>query len=106
MDTRHAVLAGALVLGAVAWWQLGHPGYETPAQQRARVAKIEHERDYGSGPQLYKWRDARGVLQITDKPPVGRKYETVSIRQDQNVIPMGGSEPATASGKPGEGPKR
>ena len=98
MDTRHAAIAGALILGAVVWWQMGHPGYETPAQQKARVAQMEHVRDYGGGPQLYKWRDARGVLQITDKPPQGRKYELVEVRQDQNVIPMGGSEPEATKG--------
>ena len=102
MDTRHALIAGALILGAVVWWQAGHPGYETPAQQKARVEKLQHERDYGTGPQLYKWRDAKGVLQITDQPPVGRKYETVSIRQDQNVIPMGGSTPPATGAKPEE----
>jgi hypothetical protein len=106
MDSRHALMAGALILGAVVWWQVGHPGYETTEQKLARVEKLQHQRDYGGGPQLYKWRDARGVLQITDKPPVGRKYQVVSIRQDQNVIPMGGSAPASTTGKPGEGEKR
>jgi hypothetical protein len=94
METNRAVAIGVVLIGALVWWQMGHPGYETGAQRQARIEKIEHEADYGAGPQLYKWRDARGVLQITDKPPVGRKYEKVSIRQDQNVIPMGGSEPA------------
>jgi hypothetical protein len=99
METKQAVLAGAVILGALVWWQMGHPGYETPAQKRARIAKIEHEADYGAGPQLYKWRDAKGVLQITDTPPKGRKFEKVEIRQDLNVVPMGGSEPAPATGE-------
>ena len=101
MDTRQAVLAGAVILGALVWWQLGHPGYETPAQKQARLEKIEHDATYGTGPQLYKWRDARGVLQITDTPPKGRKYERVSIRQDLNVVPMGGDAPASATATPG-----
>jgi hypothetical protein len=28
-------------------------------------------------PVLYRWRDANGVLQITEEPPKGRKYERV-----------------------------
>ncbi len=26
---------------------------------------------------LYRWRDAHGVLQITEQPPKGRKYQRV-----------------------------
>jgi hypothetical protein len=105
MDGRHAVILGVLVLGGVAWWQLGHPGYETPEQKHARVEKIEHDRTYGGGPTLYKWRDARGVLQVTNEPPKGRKYEEVQIRQDQNVIPMGGAtQPTDNANNPGAKP--
>jgi hypothetical protein len=105
METRQAVVAGALILGALVWWQLGHPGYETAAQRQARVEKIEHEATYGAGPQLYKWRDDNGVLQITQEPPKGRKYEKVSIRQDMNVVPMGDDEPASTA-TPGGRDKR
>lgn len=38
-------------------------------------------------PPLYKWRDAKGRLNITDKPPVDRPYETVQYDPDANVVP-------------------
>ena len=43
-------------------------------------------------PPLYKWRDAKGRLNITDKPPVDRPYETVQYDPDANVVP--GAAPA------------
>ncbi|MDX1512227.1 MAG: DUF4124 domain-containing protein [Gammaproteobacteria bacterium] len=36
----------------------------------------------------YKWKDADGNLQITDRPPAdGTPYETMKIRSDANVVP-------------------
>jgi hypothetical protein len=71
-----AIVAGLALGGALGWWQLGHPGYET----RAEAAR----------PRLYRWRDAHGVLQLTDKPPRGRKYTVVDVDAgaNVNVIPM------------------
>jgi len=43
-------------------------------------------------PPLYKWRDAKRRLNITDKPPVDRPYETVQYDPDANVVP--GAAPA------------
>ncbi len=39
---------------------------------------------------LYRWRDASGALQITDKPPKGRKYERVDV-QPRDGIEVDGS---------------
>ncbi|MGH8120312.1 MAG: DUF4124 domain-containing protein [Gammaproteobacteria bacterium] len=37
---------------------------------------------------LYKWRDATGQWQVSDKPPEGGvKYEVLRYRSDVNVIP-------------------
>lgn len=37
---------------------------------------------------LYKWRDANGQWQVSDKPPAGGiKYETLHYRSDVNVMP-------------------
>ena len=39
------------------------------------------------GPPLYKWRDDKGVWNITDTAPAGRPYERVEVDPDQNVVP-------------------
>jgi hypothetical protein len=84
-----AIVAGLALGAAVGWWKLGHPGYETGEQKAARAeaaaAAVEAAR-----PRLYRWRDANGVLQLTDKPPSGRKYTVVDVDAgaDVNVVPM------------------
>ena len=93
MRLIHAVLAGLVVGGAVGWWLLGHPGYET-SQQRQQRAAVQAE---AAEPKVYRWRDAQGVLHSTDQPPKGRKYEKVDLQEDVNVIPM--SDPAPAEGE-------
>lgn len=38
--------------------------------------------------QLYKWRDANGQWQVSDKPPTGNvEYEVMQYRSDTNVVP-------------------
>ena len=38
--------------------------------------------------QAYKWRDAEGNWNITDKPPAsGVEYDTMHYRSDANVLP-------------------
>jgi hypothetical protein len=86
-----ALAAGVAVGGAVAWWQLGHPGWQTMDQKVAAAEQADaaaKNARHAAEPALYRWRDANGVLQLTDKPPKGRKYEKVRIREDQNIIPM------------------
>ena len=82
-------LVALLVIGTLVWWTLGHPGYETAAQREARV-QAEAEAVEAAKPKLYRWRDAQGRLQLTDKPPKGRKYELVDLEAQENVnlIPM------------------
>ena len=94
MRLVHAVLAGLVVGGAVGWWWLGHPGYETSRQHQERAAAQAEAAE----PKVYRWRDAQGVLHITDQPPKGRQYEKVDLREEVNVIPM--SEPTPPAGEP------
>ena len=89
MRPAHWLIA-LLAVAAVAWWSLGHPGYETWEQRSARL-DAEQQAVEEARPRLYRWRDKDGVLQLTDKPPPkGRKYETVDVQalEDDNVIPM------------------
>ena len=37
--------------------------------------------------EVYKWRDAQGNWQITDRPPNDFKYEVKEYRSDDNIVP-------------------
>ena len=89
MRVAHAVIAGLALGGGLGWWMLGHPGYETAGQKQARVEAARAAQEEAK-PRLYRWRDGNGVLQLTDRPPSGRKYEVVDLDRDAdvNVIPM------------------
>lgn len=37
---------------------------------------------------VYKWRDAEGIVHITDEPPPdGTKFEQLEYQNDANVVP-------------------
>lgn len=70
-----------LVLAAGAAWWYYAPGtlpdwlvHEVPSSPKL-------------GPPLYKWRDAKGRLHVTDTPPADRPYETVRYDPNTNVVP-------------------
>jgi uncharacterized protein DUF4124 len=76
-----------LLLGAAAaWWYFAPqsmPGWlarSVPASPKL-------------GPPLYKWRDDKGRLHVTDKPPADRAYETVRYDPETNVVPGGATKP-------------
>ena len=71
-----ALLAGA---AAYVWYQ--EPQY-LPAEWRKQNPQAK---DYQ--PVLYRWKDEQGRTQITDQPPEGRQYETVSVDPNTNVVP-------------------
>ncbi|MFO1352744.1 MAG: DUF4124 domain-containing protein [Gammaproteobacteria bacterium] len=37
---------------------------------------------------LYRWQDAQGRWQVTDKPPPGRPYEKLDYWEKANVMPV------------------
>jgi hypothetical protein len=76
-----AIVAG-LVVGAAAWWWTTRDEREHVRVERERQAAIEAE---ATRPVLYRWRDADGVLQITEKPPKGRRYERVEREPDEGI---------------------
>jgi hypothetical protein len=93
MKPVHWLLA-LIAIAAAGWWGLGHPGYETREQRLARV-EAQMQAVEAAKPKLYRWRDRNGVLQLTDTPPKGRKYETVDVEATAarlNEVPM--SQPA------------
>ena len=70
------LLLGLAAIAALAWWSTREAPEQTRAKQRrAELAAAELAED--ARPVLYRWRDANGVLQLTDEPPLGRKYERI-----------------------------
>jgi hypothetical protein len=72
----------ALAAAVAAWW------YLAPASMPAWLAR-SIPASPKLGPPLYKWRDDKGRLQVTDKPPADRAYETVRYDPDTNIVPAG-----------------
>lgn len=89
-----AVIA-ALALGTgLAWWT--HPADENVHDQRHDPDAARHARSGNAvGPTLYRWTDAGGVVNISDHPPVGRRYTIVRIDPNRNIVPMSGADSAS-----------
>lgn len=83
MRLAWAIVAGILLGGGLAWWLSRGPAERPPADSRPVAPRIGEQ----PVPRLYRWRDERGVLQVTDRPPQGRPYEIVDIPADRNVVP-------------------
>ena len=87
-------LGWALVLGivggiAVAWWLARDAPAQT--QQKARqgaesAAPVSKSANAGT---LYRWRDARGVLHVTQSPPRDHDYERISADPDGMITVIG-----------------
>jgi len=86
-----AAAAGALLAAALVYWL----DYRDARPGRS-AAPVAPDTAQDQAPALYRWRDDQGVLQITDRPPSGRPYERVRLREDQNVVPMAPPEPEPA----------
>ncbi len=44
-----------------------------------------HSPDYA--PPLYRWKDEKGRIQLSDTPPANRPYETIRFDPKQNIVP-------------------
>lgn len=85
---RSLLLALLLIAAAAAAVWLFAPDY-IPAEWRAALHRDPRD-DADSphyAPKVYRWRDAAGVLQVTDTPPADRPFEEVRINPDTNVVP-------------------
>jgi len=80
-----------LILAAVAGYIYLHPEVVRPWLQGTPVEPLLRGTPLEPPPAetlLYKWRDATGQWQVSDKPPEGGiKYEVLRYRSDVNVIP-------------------
>jgi Domain of unknown function (DUF4124) len=66
--------------GAAAWWYFEPDTLPLLARQHLPASPK-------ASPLLYKWRDAKGGLHVTDAPPADRPYETVRYDPNVNVVP-------------------
>jgi hypothetical protein len=65
----------------------GYYLYENPGVVEPLIEGTPLEGTVGKT-QLYKWRDAGGNWQVSDKPPAdGVEYEVLEYRHDENIIP-------------------
>ncbi len=84
MRAAWAIAAGlALGVGAAWWLSRESPGAEHLRRARAEHAAAASARD--AIPSLYRWRDANGVLQVTDRPPKGVRYERIGQRPRDGI---------------------
>ena len=77
------LLVLAILLGVAAWWWFSH---EMPRRERERAVAAEAAaRRAEQVSSLYRWRDANGVLQVTEQPPKGHRYERISRTPEDGI---------------------
>ena len=87
-----AIVAGIGLGVGVAWWLARESPESTPRKQaRAEQAAAAQARD--ARPSLYRWRDDAGVLQITEQPPKGRRYERIDRDTPAGIRVSGDATP-------------
>ena len=93
MRAGWAIAAGVGLGIAVAWW-LGRESPDATARKQARAEQAAAEQARDARPSLYRWRDDTGVLQITERPPKGRRYERIDRDTPAGIRVSGDAEPA------------
>ena len=77
------LLVLATVLGVAAWWWFTR---EMPRREQERAVAAEAAaRAAERANSLYRWRDANGVLQVTEQPPKGRPFERISRTPEDGI---------------------
>ncbi|MDB6164522.1 MAG: hypothetical protein JWL98_1954 [Xanthomonadaceae bacterium] len=84
MRALWAVAAGLAIGTAGAWWW-SRPTAEAAHARQARAEQAAAASARDAIPALYRWHDSRGVLQVTDKPPKGVKYERIAQRPRDGI---------------------
>ena len=65
---------------AGAWWYLAPDTLPDIVKHQLSVSAK-------SNPTLYRWKDAKGGVHVTDVPPTDRPYETLHYDPNTNVVP-------------------
>ncbi|WP_447585129.1 DUF4124 domain-containing protein [Pseudoxanthomonas mexicana] len=71
-----AIVAGVALGGGIAWW-LARESPQVDAGKQARAGQAAAAQADEARQSLYRWRDDAGVLQITEQPPKGRRYDRI-----------------------------
>jgi len=80
------VVIVVVAVAAGAYYIYRNPGVVTPLVEGTPLERTV--RDTLGTTLLYKWRDAKGTVHITDEPPPeGTKFEKLEYRNDANVVP-------------------
>lgn len=75
-----------LAVAAAAYYVYRNPTVVSPLVDDTPLEGVV--RDALGTTRLYKWRDAKGTVHITDKrPPEGTKFEKLEYPNDANVVP-------------------
>jgi hypothetical protein len=75
-------IVGGIAVGAAIWWWTTRDEREDARIERERKAAAIIE---ATRPVLYRWRDAGGVLHITEQRPKGRKYERLEREPAEGI---------------------
>ena len=78
--TALALIVVVAAAGVGAWWYAAPDSMPALIRQQLPVSAK-------SNPTLYRWKDARGALHVTDVPPPDRPYETLHFDPNTNVVP-------------------
>ncbi|WP_313920565.1 DUF4124 domain-containing protein [Tahibacter sp.] len=83
MTRTVAGLLALLAAAAAVWWYFAPQTLPVAIRHAAPVSPNAQT----ASPTLYKWRDAKGRLNVTDVPPTDRPYESVRYDPNTNVVP-------------------
>jgi hypothetical protein len=98
LSNSQAIVLAVLIAAAVAWFfaatDSGQALLGTAPSRNSNVPTENTNRAPDGAPvttKIYRWRDARGNLNVsTEPPPPGVKFDVREYRDDQNVVPSGG----------------
>jgi hypothetical protein len=78
--TALALVVVVAAAGVIGWWYVAPDSMPPFVKQQLPVSAK-------SNPNLYRWKDAKGGLHVTDTPPTDRPYETLHYDPNTNVVP-------------------
>ena len=85
-----AIVAGVALGGGIAWW-LARESPQADVRKQARAEQAAAAQVDEARHSLYRWRDDAGVLQITEQPPKGRRYERIERETPAGIVVSGAS---------------